>query len=125
MRRRDALAHLYDVAQACDLLERFTSGKTFDAYVADPMLRSAVERQFEIVGEALKRAVDLDGSLAERIRETARIIAFRNRLIDGYATVSDEVVWGIVERYLSTLHGEVNTLLGEEPGGRPQADPRS
>ena len=113
MRRRDALAHLYDVAQACDLLERFTRGKTFDDYVADPMLRSAVERQFEIVGEALKRAVDQDGSLAERITGTARIIAFRNRLIHGYATVSDEVVWGVVEGYLSTLHGEVHALRRE------------
>ena len=111
MRRREPLAHLYDVAQACDLLVRFTEGKTFDNYAADPMLRSAVERQFEIVGEALKRALDVDRSLAERISDSARIVAFRNRLIHGYAAVSDEVVWGVVEANLVTLRREVHTLL--------------
>ena len=114
MRPRDARPHLYDVAQACELLMRFTRGKTFDDYAADPMLRSAVERQFEIVGEALRRATELDGSLDGRITGTGRIIAFRNRLIHGYATVSDEVVWGIIEGFLSTLRDEVKALLGEE-----------
>jgi uncharacterized protein with HEPN domain len=111
MTQRDVLAHLYDVARACELIERFTRDRTFDDYADDPMLRSAVERQFEIVGEALKRALDLDGTLAERITGTARIVAFRNRLIHGYATVSDEVVWGILEGSLFTLHDEVKALL--------------
>lgn len=121
MRPRDALANLYDVARACELLERFTAGKSFEDYAVDPMLRSAVERQFEIVGEALKRAVDLDGGLAEAITGTARIIAFRHRLIHGYATVSDEVVWGIVEGSLARLHGEVTALLGDLEGPPPAA----
>jgi len=51
---------LFDMAQACDALVRFTEGKTFDDYSADLMLRSAVERQFEIVGEALNQALRID-----------------------------------------------------------------
>lgn len=113
MRPREVLTHLFDAAQACELLKRFTEGKAFDDYAADPMLRSAVERQFEIVGEALKRALDLDPTLAERITGAGRIVAFRNRLIHGYATVSDQAVWGVVEVNLPMLRREVNALLGE------------
>ena len=45
--------YLYDMRQAARLLVRFSEGRTFEEYIADPMLRSAVERQFEILGEAL------------------------------------------------------------------------
>lgn len=113
MTPRDALAHLHDVAQACDLIEGFTDGKSFDDYVTDAMLRSAVERQFEIVGEALKRAISVDAGLEPRIEGAPRIIAFRNRLIHGYATISDEVVWGVVEGSLPNLQREVKALIEE------------
>jgi len=115
MRPPEVLSNLYDVAGACELLERFTAGKTFEEYAADPLLRSAVERQFEIAGEALRRAVEQDPSLAGEIADTARIVAFRNRLIHGYATLSTEVVWGVLEANLPTLHREVRALLRESP----------
>jgi uncharacterized protein with HEPN domain len=79
------------------------------------MLRSAVERQLEIIGEALSRAVAVDPRLRDRITETPRIIAFRNRLIHGYASVSDEVVWGIVQGKRPVLCREVHDLLRGEP----------
>lgn len=60
------------------------------------MLRSAVERQFEIIGEALTRLVTFDGTLAAQLSEHRRIIAFRNILIHGYANVDDRLVWDIV-----------------------------
>jgi len=100
--------HLFDIVQACDLLVQFTCGKTFADYTADPLLRSAVEHQFEIIGEALHR----DSTLAARISSTNRIIAFRNRLIHGYATLADEIVWGVLETNLPTLRQEVQALLG-------------
>jgi uncharacterized protein with HEPN domain len=106
--------YLFDILQACDLLKQFTAGKTFDDYTADPMLRSAVERQFEIIGEALNQALQLDPSLEARISSTRRIIAFRNRLIHGYASIAGEVVWGVLEANLATLHQEVEILLKEE-----------
>jgi uncharacterized protein with HEPN domain len=106
--------YLFDILQACNLLRQFIAGKTFDDYTTDPMLRSAVERQFEIIGEALNQAIRLDPNLKARISNTSRIIAFRNLLIHGYASIADEVVWGVLEANLATLYREVEILLKEE-----------
>ncbi|BCR04325.1 antitoxin [Desulfuromonas versatilis] len=109
--RLEILKYLYDIDHACELLAQFTSGKGLEDYQADPMLRSAVERQFEIVGEALNQALRREPTLADQISHSGRIVAFRNRLIHGYATVADEMVWGIVESYLPVLKQEVAVLL--------------
>ena len=82
-----------------------------DDYANDEMARAAVERQFEIVGEALSQLAKLDASLATRISEYRRIIAFRNILVHGYAEVDDLLVWDIVESKLPTLMREVDELL--------------
>jgi len=105
--------YLYDVAAASDLIAMFVDGKSFDDYLNDPMLKSAVERQFEIIGEALNQAVGRDAGIKERIPDVTRIISFRNRLIHGYASVSDEIVWGIVEKYLPPLRRQVKRMLDE------------
>jgi uncharacterized protein with HEPN domain len=98
------------------LLRQFIAGKTFPLYKADAMLCSAVERQFEIIGEALNQALRLDPGLATRISDTGRIIAFRNRLIHAYASIADGVVWGVLETNLPTLRQEVEVLLRETEG---------
>jgi uncharacterized protein with HEPN domain len=72
-----------------------------------------VERQFEIIGEALTQALRIEPSLSERISDTRRIVAFRNRLIHGYDSLADEVVWGVLETNLPVLHREVQLLLDE------------
>jgi uncharacterized protein with HEPN domain len=113
MTPRDIRTYLFDIAQACVLLRQFTAGKTFADYAADPLLRSAVERQFEIIGEALNQALHRDPSLAARISDAGRIIAFRNRLIHAYASIADEVVWGVLETNLPTLPREVDARLRE------------
>jgi uncharacterized protein with HEPN domain len=77
------------------------------------MLRSAVERQFEIVGEGVNQLSRIDPDTASRITEFQRIISFRNILIHGYANVDDRVVWGMIEGKLSTLKEDVSALLAE------------
>jgi uncharacterized protein with HEPN domain len=62
-------------------LAQFSTGKTLNDYHGDALLRSAIERQFEIVGEALNQAIKLDAGLADQVSDSGRIIAFRNRLI--------------------------------------------
>jgi uncharacterized protein with HEPN domain len=108
-------ALLFDVQEACCLLGTFTAGKTFSDYCSDPLLRSAVERQFEIIGEALNKAVKLDKGLVSQISECKKIIAFRNFLIHAYALVSDDSVWNIIETRLSILQDEVAKLLANQP----------
>ena len=103
--------YLYDVREACLRIREFTEGKTVDAYLADPLLRSAVERQFEIIGEALRQLLKMDPSLASSISDCKKVIAFRNILIHGYAEIDDEVVWGIVEKNLPLLTKEIGDLL--------------
>jgi uncharacterized protein with HEPN domain len=106
--------YLFDIQQAAGLLTDFTRGKTFADYQGDPLLKSAVERQFEIIGEALARLARLDPQTASRISEYRRIIAFRNILIHGYAQIDERLVWGVLEAKLLTLAQEVKNLLEEQ-----------
>ena len=76
------------------LLIEFTGGKTFTDYAADPLLRSAVERQFEIVGEALRAALQHQPELVANITDARAIIAFRNQLTHAYSAVDHSTVWG-------------------------------
>lgn len=111
--QREARKYLYDIQEAAALIAEFTDGRDFQAYLADRMLRAAVEREFVTIGEALGRLAKLDPALAARISEHRRIIAFRNVLIHGYASVNDRLVWGVVETNLSVLRQEVDQLLDE------------
>ena len=110
----EARKYLYDIQQAIELIEGFCSGKSFPDYQHDPMLRSAVERQFEIVGEAVTRLAQLNPALAERLTDYRRIIAFRNILIHAYATIDDRIVWGVIEGKLPQLRREVTQLLSAD-----------
>jgi uncharacterized protein with HEPN domain len=111
--RRDPRAYLWDVRQATELLTSFSAGKSFADYQAEAMLRSAVERQFEIIGEALNQLSKLDPELAAEIPELGRIVAFRNILIHGYATVDDALVWQVLTEKLPALTAVVERLLTE------------
>lgn len=75
------------------------------------MLRSAIERQFEIIGEALSQAFYHFPELEEEITAGRQIVAFRNRLIHAYASVDPAVVWGVIEEDLPVLRSEVEELL--------------
>ncbi|MFB3879718.1 MAG: DUF86 domain-containing protein [Armatimonadota bacterium] len=96
-----------------ELIADFVAGKELADYTADPLLRSAVERQFEVIGEALNRLVRTDSLVADQIAYTTRIIGFRNILVHGYDLVDHEVVWDVIETYLPLLRTEVQALLAE------------
>lgn len=77
-------------------------------------MRSAVERQFEVIGEALAQLDKVDHETAIKISEHHRIIAFRNVLIHGYAQIDHRLVWGVLDSKLPTLLQEVEDLLQKE-----------
>ena len=71
------------------------------------MLRSAVERQFGIIGEALSRLAKDSPEVVARIPDHGKIIGFRNILVHGYASVDDRIVWGVIEIHLASLREAV------------------
>jgi len=89
----------------------FTRGKFFSDYQDDLLLRSAVERQFEIAGEALAKLRRIDAQTADTISDLPRVVGFRNVLIHGYATVDDRLVWGVIENHASSLRDALDILL--------------
>ena len=111
--RLESKKYLHDIQRAAGLVTEFTSGRELTDYSRDPMLRAAVEREFEIIGEALTRLARLDQETAGRISEYSRIIAFRNILIHGYTDVDDRLVWDVVMTKLPVLRTEVAVLLDE------------
>ena len=113
--RLETRKYLYDIQRAAELVREFASGKTFADYESDSMIRAAVEREFEIIGEAMTQLARIDEAVAVQISNHERIIAFRNVLIHGYADVDDRLVWDVVETNLPTLIHEVEVLLGS-PG---------
>jgi uncharacterized protein with HEPN domain len=112
--RLEAKKSLYDIQQAAARVAEFTAGSRWDDFQNNAMMRAAVERQLEIIGEALGRLAKLDPQLVTRISEHRRIIAFRNILIHGYAEVDARLVWDVVETKLAVLRSQVETFLRED-----------
>jgi uncharacterized protein with HEPN domain len=112
--RIESKKYLYDIAHAAKLALGFIEGKSFADYSADIMLRSAVERQLEIVGEALAQLARTDSATGSQIGEYQRIIAFRNILIHGYAEIDHRIVWNLLELKLPVVLRQASNLLGTE-----------
>jgi uncharacterized protein with HEPN domain len=108
---RDANAYLYDIIQSCHNIRTFTANIDFQTYEADLLIKSAVERQFIIIGESLHRIHRFDPVMYNHIPHAERIIGFRNILVHGYDIVSDQLVWQIVQSHLSELVEICNQLL--------------
>lgn len=106
--------YLYDVIQAGELVRQFVALRSLEEYREDALLRSAVERQFEIIGEALTQALRLAPELGAAISYSRRVIAFRNILAHQYSVVRDDDVWSIIHEYLPTLLREAAALMGDQ-----------
>ncbi|HXI00185.1 MAG TPA: HepT-like ribonuclease domain-containing protein [Sphingobacteriaceae bacterium] len=106
-------AWLYDILNAINEIEGFfiETSKEFQHYQSDLRTKRAVERNIEIIGEAMNRILKKSNSF--EISNSRKLVDVRNRIIHGYDSVSDEVIWGIVILHLPVLQDEVEKLLGE------------
>jgi uncharacterized protein with HEPN domain len=108
---RDVKTHLFDILASCKRIAGFVETIDFERYSSDELVRSAVERQFINVGESLSRLKQIDLKVFGMITDAQRIIGFRNILVHGYESVSDRLVWGIIEVNLERLRATCEELL--------------
>ena len=102
---------LFDVLESGRTIRDWCAGRNFAGYEKDRQFRRAAEREVEIIGEALGRLARLEPDVAARITELPRIVGFRNRIIHGYDTVDDAMVWGVLEGHLPQLLAEAGREL--------------
>lgn len=112
----DARAYLWDIQEAARAIERFVSGMDWQAFQQDEVVRSAVERKLEIIGEAIAQLDKLDSALAGDLSAKRQIVGMRNVLIHGYASIDEAIVWQTIEADVPRLQEEVTRLLSELSG---------
>ncbi|MBN1461291.1 MAG: DUF86 domain-containing protein [Armatimonadetes bacterium] len=111
--QRDSRAYLNDVVEACGAVESALQGMDLAAYGSNRLVRSAVEREFIIVGEAIAALSRLSPQLFAQITHARRIVDFRNQLTHQYSDVDDTVVWLIARHDAPVLRAECAALLEE------------
>ena len=103
--------YLQDVLTAIEEVESFFDNKPklFDDFYSDLLLRRAIERNIEIIGEAMNRILRIDESIA--ITNARKIVDARNYIIHGYDSLSPDILWSMVMNHLPRLKKEVIALL--------------
>ena len=104
---------LFDAIASIDAAQAFLAGVALDQYEANLMLRSATERQLEILGEACARLVREDATLFERLPAAHLAVGLRNRIIHGYDAVDDETVYRTVIDDLPAFKAALQAWLAE------------
>ncbi|MBK8683260.1 MAG: DUF86 domain-containing protein [Bacteroidetes bacterium] len=107
------LKYLYDIKLAIDEIDAYfiTEKRDFNLYRKNIMLKRAVERNLEIIGEAINRIIKQDKSWADIITNAKAIIGLRNQIIHSYDNISDENIWSILINHLPKLKEEIELLI--------------
>ena len=111
--QRDPRAYLNDILEAGMAIREAVSGQDESTYGANRLIRSAVEREFTIIGEALNVIAKRAPEVFAAIPEARQIIDFRNLLTHEYIKVSDRIVWGAIQTDLPKLMTHCRTLITE------------
>ncbi len=118
MKRHNIPTCLADIRASIDTIEEYLAKfmgerRDFNIYMQEKMLRNAVERQLEIIGEATKRILQTDPAF--KLTNARKIIDLRNYVAHGYDVVDDDTIWIIVNKHLSPLRSEVEQMLEQFP----------
>jgi uncharacterized protein with HEPN domain len=108
---RDPRAYLSDILDAIQAIESATTRFTPDQYETDRLYRSAVEREFIIIGEAMNALSAKAPDIFRKITNARRIISFRNQLTHEYLRINNQVVLGVIQSNLPLLQSECKGLL--------------
>ena len=111
MPNRDPKTYLYDIVSSCEFLLDFTRDRTVLDYQDNRGFRSAVERELQIIGEAMMQLEDVRPDITEQIPDAYRIIGFRRVLVHGYASLNPKTVWNVIETKLVSLRDCVRVLF--------------
>ncbi|MDZ4167893.1 MAG: HepT-like ribonuclease domain-containing protein [Coriobacteriia bacterium] len=111
--RRSPAVLLVDAIEAADSIRSIVSGTTMDEYLTTRMLRSAIERELLIIGEALNALEGACPDARERVTDLGRIVGLRNRLAHGYDAIDDAMVWSIALDHIPRLLAELRSWLAE------------
>jgi uncharacterized protein with HEPN domain len=114
--KRDPKAFLNDVIDAGNAIIQAVNGISLEDYEQSRLIRSSVEREFILIGEALKQLSQQNDALFTSIEEAPQIIAFRNKLTHEYVKVSNRLVWGVIEINLPKLVERCSELLRKLDG---------
>jgi len=110
---RDARAYLADIVDSCAAIQSATRDMTLAEYRNNRLVRSSVEREFILIGEAMAAISRTAPEIFVAIRKSRRIVDFRNQLTHEYATVDDAIVWAVVETDVPILAGECQGVLDQ------------
>ena len=111
--KREIKKHLFDIKTSIESIKEYLGGNmNFAEYQENKLLRRGVEREIEIIGEAMNRILKLDPTI--KIQNARQIVDTRNWVIHGYDAVDDVVIWGIVSKHLPKLQKEIEELLENE-----------
>lgn len=107
------LKWLYDIQSAIDEIDGYFKDfpKDFKQYSANLILKRAVERDLEIIGEAVNRILKQDPDFP--IDNARKIVGLRNQIIHAYDNISDENIWAVIQKYIPLLKQEVIKLIQE------------
>lgn len=116
--RREPVAHIWDAAEAARLIVSFADGRTKTEFTGDLLLRSAIERQFEVLGEAFTRLRRDDPDAARRVPELDRVIGMRNVIAHEYGAIDYDILWAATINSMAPLRAPLEAML-EESGPAP------
>jgi uncharacterized protein with HEPN domain len=108
--QRSLCAYLHDILDAAQAIHEFSDGMQMESFGADDLVRSAVERKFEIIGEALRQASQFFPGSVDSVPDLRDAVNQRSRIAHGYFDVNPSVLWRTKEDDLAPLVEEVKRL---------------
>ncbi len=112
--QHDPLVCVDDAIEACELIAQFIEGMREEDFYTDAKTKAAVEREIEIIGEALNRIKAIDSNMLSRIDNWREIIGFRNVIAHGYDVVEDEIVWESITNDIPLLTNQLKNIVGNK-----------